>query len=256
MRQKVFGRKSWYSPPPLIHKVFRYRKFSEKQHRRVPLRNFSVLWDKKISTENRDITLWSIKFFDTRNLWHTEGFPQENFRHCDTKIFYKKSWYSPLKHKVFRNRKFSETQHRMVPLRNFSELWDNKFSIENRDIPLWCIKFFDTRKLWHTEGFPYEIFRHCETKNFRQKIVILPPPPLLSIIFCDTRNFVKQRRVPLRTFSVLWDKIFEGKSWYFPLPLRDKTFLTENRDTLLHKVQKSVVKLMFVKTLWKLISKQ
>ena len=66
VRQEFFDGKSWYSPPPpLIHKLFRYRKFSETQHRRVHLPNFSALWDKKISTEN----------------W--------------------KSWHNPLKHKIF-----------------------------------------------------------------------------------------------------------------------------------------------------------
>ena len=50
-------------PIPLIHILFGYRKFFETQHRRVPLRNFSALWDKKID-------------------W--------------------KSWHNPLKHKIFR----------------------------------------------------------------------------------------------------------------------------------------------------------
>ena len=41
-------------PPPLIHKLFRYRKISETQHRRVHLPTLSALWDKKFSTEKRD----------------------------------------------------------------------------------------------------------------------------------------------------------------------------------------------------------
>ena len=65
-------------------KKFRYRQFSGTQHKRVPLRNVSVLWDKKYSTENLDTPL-SI-------------------------------------HKLFRYRKFSETQHRRVALRSFSVL--------------------------------------------------------------------------------------------------------------------------------------
>ena len=150
---------------------------------------------------------------------------------------------------------------------------------------LLSINFFATRNfLKHSiEGVLYEMFRHCQTKNFRRKILILPlplfihkliryrklsetqhkrvplqsflverqknstencdtpflPPPLLSINFSDTRNSVKHRKVP-RSFLALWDK----------------NFSTENRDTLLHKVQNSVVELLFVKTLWKLISKQ
>ena len=60
MRQKFFDGKSWYSPF-FIHKLFRYRKFSETQHRRVPLRIFSALWDKNFSTENRDTLLHKVQ---------------------------------------------------------------------------------------------------------------------------------------------------------------------------------------------------
>ena len=51
VRQKIFDGNSWYSPPPLIHKLFRYQRLSETQHRSVALRNGSVLWDKTLSTE-------------------------------------------------------------------------------------------------------------------------------------------------------------------------------------------------------------
>ena len=61
VRQKIFDGKSWYSPPPLIRKLFRYRKFFETQHRRAPLWNFSALWDKKFSTENCDTLLHKVQ---------------------------------------------------------------------------------------------------------------------------------------------------------------------------------------------------
>ena len=118
-------------PPPLIHKLFRYRKISETQHRRVPLRIFSALWDKKNSTENLDTPP------------------------------------SPLIHKLFRYRKFFETQRRRFQLRNFSALWDKRFSTENLDTPPPLSKNFlaTGNFLKHSaEGFNYEIFRHCETK--------------------------------------------------------------------------------------------
>ena len=66
---KIFRRKkSWLFPFLLIHKLFRYQKFFGTEHRRVPLRKVSVLWDKKVCTNknNRDITFWSIKLFDKR----------------------------------------------------------------------------------------------------------------------------------------------------------------------------------------------
>ena len=38
----------------------------------------------------------------------------------------------------------------------------------------------------NTKGFLYEMFRYCETQQFRRKIVI--PPSLLSLTFFNTRN--------------------------------------------------------------------
>ena len=149
-------------PPCLIHKLFRYRNFSETQHRRVPPWNFLTLCEKNFSTETLDtpLPLLSINFFATGIfLKHiTEGFAP----------------------------------------RNVSVLWDKKFWTENLDTPflllpppptLLSINFFDTLNQWKTKGFPYGSFRHCETKSFRRKILILPP--LLSINFFATGNFLK-----------------------------------------------------------------
>ena len=151
MRQKNFDRKSWYSlpPPPPPH----------------PPPPPSYSW------------IFSIPEI----LWNTEGFAYEVFRYCETTNFWQKivilppSSPSPSSSSLlFIN--FFDTRiivkHRRVRLRSFSVLWDNKFSEENRDIPLICIKFFDTRNYWNTEGFPYENFWHCETKIFQGKIVI------------------------------------------------------------------------------------
>ena len=125
--------------------------------------------------------------------------------------------------------KFSETQHRGVPLWIFLALWDKIFSTENLDTPPPFIHkhFFATGHfLKHrSEGFPYEFFWHCETKNFRRKMLILPPPLILKIF--RYQKFVKQRRVPLWSFLVLWDnKFFYRKPWY-PL-LGIKFFDTRN----------------------------
>ena len=53
---------------------------------------------------------------------------------------------------------------------------------------------------------------------------VIQPPLLLSIKFFDTRNFLKHRRVALRTFSVLWDKNFDKKMWYTSSSLIHKIF--------------------------------
>ena len=164
-------------PPPLIHKLFGYRKFSETQHRSVPLRNFSALWDKKILTENRDApsllpsSLLIHKFFRSQKFCETQkGYPTKFFGTARQQIFYRKSWYSPHRHKIFRYPKLMK--HWRVPLPTFLALWDKKFSTENLDTLL----------------------------------------SLLSLTFFDNRNFLKHRRVPWRNFLALWDENFSREN--------------------------------------------
>ena len=156
VRQKKFRRKPLIpTPPPLIHKLFGYRKFSETKHRRVPLPKVLVLWDKKIRRRTFDNPLLSINFFATRNfLKHRpEGSLYRVFRHCETKNIRRK------------------------PL------------IPTPPPPL-SINFLATENfLKHSiEGFLFEKFRYCGTKKFRRKLLITP---LLSINFFATRNFLK-----------------------------------------------------------------
>ena len=89
LRQNKFGGKSWY-PPPLIPNIFRYQNFLK--HRRVPLRNVLILWDKTFLTENRDTRRLSYPqhFSISEIFWNTEGFLFEVFRHYETKIFQRK----------------------------------------------------------------------------------------------------------------------------------------------------------------------
>ena len=184
----------------------------------------------------------SIIFFSIPDFfWYTDqrGSPTKFFS-TETKKISTKLWDKSLKHKIFRYPKL--VTHWRFPLRNFSALWD---------------------------------------RHFWRKIVILPPPlpPLIHKFFSVPEIFWNKEGFPYEVFSVLWDNnIFYRKSWYSPLrhkvfrypkfcetqtvsstkffELWDENFSTENRDTLLHKVHKSVVELMFVRTFWKLISKQ
>ena len=88
-------------------------------------------------------------------------------------MFDTKSWHNSLKPKILRNPKLMT--HWWVPLPSFSALSDKKF--------------------W-------------------QKIVIFPPPPLILIFFRDQKFSEAQiRKVSLRKFSALWDKMFDTKSW-------------------------------------------
>ena len=68
---------------------------------------------------------------------------------------------------------------------------------------------------WNTERFPYENFRFWETKTLTKKRDTAPSSPIHKIFY--NRNFLKHRKVALRTFSVLWDKNFDKNLWYNPL---------------------------------------
>ena len=198
LRQKVFdGKFSYFLPPPLIHKIFRYQKFCEIQ--KGP----------------------PTKFFDT----------------VRQQIFNRKSWFSPLRHKIIRYPKLSETP------KSSSTKWFGTVKYNNFDgkswypPPLYSLNFFDSRNFLKYRRVLLQSFSALwDTKLSMENC----DNPLLGIKFFDTRIFLKHRRVPRRNFLALWDE----------------NFSTEDRDTLSHKVQKSMVELMFVKTLWKLNSKQ
>ena len=105
--------------------------------------------------------------------------------------------------------------------------------------PLLCIKFFYTPNFLKHWRDAHEIFRHCETKNFPRKNVIPPSmhkifrypkfsealkgcprnfsalwyqkfstdkrdTPFSFIKLFETKNFLKNSRIPLRKFSALW----------------------------------------------------
>ena len=159
----------------LKHKIFRYPKLV--RHWRVPLRSFSVLWDKKFSIENRDIPLLGIKFFDTRNFLKHRRVPRRNFSALWDENFSRKIVIPApsLIPNILRYQKHSEIQ-KGYSTNFFGTVW-KKFSTEKRDTPLSHAKNFSVPEIfWYTEVFPNEIFRYCETKNFERKVVI---PPLL-----------------------------------------------------------------------------
>ena len=161
-----------------------------------------------ITTENRASPSYAWKVLWPEFFWNQEGFPYEIFGIVRQNNFDAKSWYSSLNPNIFR-----------YPKLVFFGTVRQKFSAENRDKPILCINFFETPIQWNTEGFPYENFRHCETKKIDGKSwYSLPPPTLLSLKFFDTSNFTKYRRVPLRSFSVLWDNKFSTESRDAPPP--------------------------------------
>ena len=123
----------------------------------------------------------------------------------------------------FRDQKFSEAQIRKVSLRNFSALWDKLFDTKSWHNSL-KPKIFPHPKFMTHWGVPLRSFSAPSDKKFWQKIVIFPPPPLILIFFRDQKFSEAQiRKVSLRNFCALWDKIFDTKSWHNSL--KPKIFL-------------------------------
>ena len=136
-------------PPLLIHKLFRYRKFSETQHRRIHLRNFSVLWDKTIwqkiviPAPSRILNIFRYqKFPETQKGSSTKWFSSVRRKTFDGKL-----WHNPLTQKYF-----------LIPVNN------------------------DTLK-----GSPTKFFGTVRQKTFDGKILHSPQPSHPN--FFDTRNY-------------------------------------------------------------------
>ena len=130
-------------------------------------------------------------------------------------MFDRKSWHFPPPPLIlifFRDQKFSEAQIRKVSLRNFSALWDKMFDTKSWHNSL-KPKIFRYPKLMTHWWVPLRSFSALSDKKFWQKIVIFPPP-LIVIFFRDQKFSEAQiRKVSLRNFSALWDKMFDTKSW-------------------------------------------
>ena len=143
--------------PPLIHKIFRYQKFSETQ-KGSPTKIFRT-----VAQQIFDGKLWhslpphflSIKFFSTRNFLKNRRFPYEIFWYCETKNFRRKIVIPPIMRKIFRYPKFSETLKGSP--RNFSALWD-KQNFDNFVITLLSKTFSRPEHFCNTRVRPTKIF--------------------------------------------------------------------------------------------------
>ena len=163
----------------------------------------------------------------------------ENFRHCETKNFWRENMKPPSSSINLFETKNSPKNSR-IPWRKFSALWDIKTSTESRDKPPFFHKFLSVTETFRkTEGFLYKAFRFgpvrqkistkpwCapshgwkfsikeffwNTKVFSNQIFRFsmtktstenrdtPPPPLIHKKFFPTSNFLKHRMVPWRSF--------------------------------------------------------
>ena len=146
------------------------------KHSRVLLRSFSVLRDKKRSKENPDITILSIRNFDTRKKWNTKkGFSTIFSRIVTQKDFWWKSWHSLppplLVHITFQYQKFLK-QSRVVD----------------------------------------EVYRFCETTVILKKIVDLRA--LAKKRFRYQKLCETEKVFSTKWFCIVRGNIFGGKSWY------------------------------------------
>ena len=193
----------WQNHDTPSYAIFLIQKFSETKGTSQEI--FSVLWDKKISRENRDIPFLSIKFFDKKNFWKTKGSPTKLFGTVRKSFFDKIVIHHLMQ--FFNPEIFWNTS---VPLLTFSVLSDKKASREILDITFLSIKLFVKRTFLKTEGVPYEIFRYCEKINVRQN---LDTPSYALSLF---QKFSGKKGPPRSSFGTVRQKSFEKKSWYPP----------------------------------------
>ena len=150
-----------------MHKVFRYPKLSEFL-KQCP-RNFSALCDQNYSTENCDTPYYAqnfsmpqvfwviegmltnffgtvrLKLFETRNFLKNSRIHLRNFSALWDQKFSTENVIPPIMHKFFRYPNFSETL-KGCP-RNFLAVWDQKFWTEKRDTPLFMHKTFRNQNI-------------------------------------------------------------------------------------------------------------
>ena len=162
----------------------------------------------------------------------------------------------PPVHGKFRQQNFFETQK--GPSTKLSVLWNKK--IRRRVVialPSWARKLWIPESFWNTERFHQEDFG-TEMKNFRQKI-----ETYASFAWNWSIPGIRETLKGYLTkfFGTERKSIFDGKSWYFPVPFYawkflipekfwqklkgspkrfrywDETFLTESRDICLFCIE-------------------
>ena len=161
-------------PPPFLSmKFFDTRRFLK--HRRVALRCFLFLWEKKISKQNRDTPLLCMSFFDIPNFFDTlKGFPQNVLATWD-RIFSPENINSfPLINKLVSIPERSDTQKCFLTKFFVSVVWDGKSLIKPWCPPFPWMKIFYTRSFLKHKRLPKENCWHDRTKIAQQKTVISP----------------------------------------------------------------------------------
>ena len=183
--------KLWYS---YYLKSFDNRTFLK--HKKVRRRCFSANWYKKTSTEKCDTPFLPINFFSTRTFLKDKSVPSRNFsvlwdkedqQNRDTPII-----------KTFRYQNISETKAGSptvifgdVRQKNSTKLWHPFY-----------LKSPDTRTFLKHRRVRRRCFSAIRYKKTSTEKI---DTPFLPINFFSTRTFLKDKSVPSRSFSVLWD---------------------------------------------------
>ena len=203
---KIFDGETWY---PLvcieffnIPIVLKHWKDAHKSFRHCETKNFR----RKIVIPHK-----CIKFFDTPNFLEDWRDALEVFRHCETKTFRRENVIPPSMHRVFHYPNFTWNIERM-PTKFFGTVRPKSLEAKTWYALFHPEKFLKPEILSKTVRFPHEIFRHCETKIFRPKIV---KPPIMHEIFRYLKFSEILKGCP-QIFSALWDKNISTENFDTP----------------------------------------
>ena len=190
--------------PFFIHIFFEIKNFLKNS--RFSLRKFSALWDIKFSTGNRDMPPLIHKFFSIpENFRKTEGFLYKAFRFGPVRQKVPtKPWCPPPMHENFRWKNFSEAP-KCSPMKYFNTV--RQKPTENRDSPP-LIQTFSIPEIIATVKDSSTKISGTETKNFRRKILIHPPPPSFIQIFSGPEVSETLKDSPTKFFGTVRQKKF------------------------------------------------
>ena len=143
-------------PPPLLSMTIFITRIFSKQ-RRVPRRSFSALYDKKFSTENRDIPHLVHIFLPYPFFSESRGSPLRNFLSVSDKKNHQKrdAPISPAMQEIFYYQNFSK--HRRIPLRVFRHCVTKKWTKKCDTLPL-IHEIFPYQNISETQGSPQRKF--------------------------------------------------------------------------------------------------
>ena len=155
-------------PPPFFSLTFFDIK-SFLKHKRVPLKNVSLLWNKHFrSTMVMSALFFILNIFRYQNVFETKKSSSTKCLATEKQTISKHSCdaHTLSFFNIFFHLEFF-LKHRRVPWRKVSVLW-NKIVLRRILIPLspFWMKSFWTRMFLKRWRVPYEMFRYSETKKF------------------------------------------------------------------------------------------